>query len=266
VKVEEIGMSSEGFARVPDDWFVDFHRGLAARFWEAAGAAMLDADLAIVGGLLDRLLDGGRDARVLDVPCGNGRLALALARDGYEVIGIDIAEGEVERARAATREAGLPARFLVGDLRALPQVEPADVVLSWGNSFGYGTPADTARSLAGLRRALRPGGRLVLESLTVAESLLVGGLEPTAEHEFDGVRMSMRNVYRAAESRLESDLRFEDTSGLVERSRVAHRVHTAGEIARMLEQAGFRDVELLGADGLAPYELGSPRLVAVATV
>ena len=44
--------------------------------------------------------------------------------------------------------------------------------LSWGNSFGYLVPADTARSLAGMRAALRPGGRLVLESVTVAETYL----------------------------------------------------------------------------------------------
>jgi hypothetical protein len=44
-----------------------------------------------------------------------------------------------------------------------------DAVVSWGNSFGYLVPAETARSLAQMHAALRPGGRLVLESVTVAE-------------------------------------------------------------------------------------------------
>ena len=166
-------MSSDT-AAVPDDWFVGFHQGLAARFWRAAGAAMLDADLARVL----RALDLPPGAAVLDVPCGDGRIALALARAGHRVTGVDIAPAEVERAAAAA--AGLGARFLAGDLRALPVTGPFDAVVSWGNSFGYLTPEDSARSLAGMHAVLRPGGRLALESLSVAETWLPGGVAERA--------------------------------------------------------------------------------------
>jgi hypothetical protein len=137
--------------------------------------------------------------------------------------------------------------------------------VSWGNSFGYLLPRDSARSLAAMHRALRPGGRLILETATVAESLLTGGVEPRLEYEFGGVRMRGENRYRVAESRLETELVFEDAAGRVEHARAAHHVHTAGEIARMLDDAGFGAIELRGADGIAAYELGSPRLIAVAT-
>ena len=153
---------------------------------------------------------------------------------------------------------------MAGDLRDLPDVGPVDAILSWGNSFGYLVPAETARSLAGMHRLLRPEGRLVLESLTVAESLLANGVTERAEREFGGVRMTSVNTYRASESRLESDYVFEDEDGEVERSRAAHHVHTAGEVVRMLRTAGFGEVDLLGADGRSPYELGSSRLIVVA--
>ena len=247
--------------RVPDEWFVGFHRGLVARFWRAAGATMADADVKLVRGLIGV----GPGASVLDVPCADGRLTLPLAAAGYAAVGVDVAAGEVERARRTAAESGVPARFLVGDLRALPDVGPVDAVVSWGNSFGYLTPADTARSLAGMHRVLRPGGRLVLESLTVAESLLAGGVKPSAEYEFGGVRMTSENRYRAAESRLETDYVLEDADGNVERVRAAHHVHTTGEVVRLLHGAGFGDVVLLGADGTSPFELGSPRMIAVAT-
>lgn len=246
--------------RVPDDWYVGFHAGLAARFWRAAGAAMIDADEQV----LRRVL-GESPATLLDVPCGDGRVALALARRGWRVTGIDLAVGEVELARARAGAEALDARFLVGDLRSLPPVGRFDVVLSWGNSFGYLTPPETASSLRGLRAALRHGGVLVLETLTTAESLLVRGVQPTAVHEFDGIRMEVANRYRADESRLESDLRFE-ADGVVEHARAAHRVHTTGELVRLLHGAGFADVELRGPDGVAPFELGDPRLVVVGRV
>ena len=64
---------------------------------------------------------------------------------------------------------------MTGDLRELPEVGPVDGIVSWGNSFGYLLPHETARSLARMRQLLRAGGRLVLESMTVAESFLAAG-------------------------------------------------------------------------------------------
>lgn len=258
--VEENGSSRDLPSRVADDWYVGFHRGLAARFWRAAAATMADGDARLICELLG--LEQG--ACVLDVPCGDGRLTMRLSAAGYTAIGIDIAAEEVEHARLTAAKAAVAATFAVGDLRALPDVGLVDGIVSWGNSFGYLLPSDTARSLAGMHRALRPGGRLLLESLTVAESLLVGGVQPRAEREFGGVRMTSENRYRAAESRLESDYVFEDADGLVEHGRAAHHVHTAGEIVRLLGGAGFHAISLLAADGRSPYELGSSRLIVVA--
>lgn len=258
--VEEHDTPRTADPRVPDDWFVGFHRGLAARFWRAAGATMADEDARLVRELLD-LAPG---AAVLDVPCGDGRIALRLGAAGHTVIGIDLAAGELDGARALAARAGMQASFVVGDLRALPDVGLVDGVLSWGNSFGYLIPVDTARSVAGMRRALRPGGRLVLESASIAESLLTAGIEPRRTLEFGGVRMTSSNRYRAEESRLESEYVFEDADGHVETARAAHHVHTSGEVVRLLAGAGFRDVRLLRADGRGAYELGSGRLIAVA--
>ncbi len=241
--------------RVPDDWFAGFHEGLVARFWRAAGEAMADDDARLVLALL-----GERPLRVLDVPCGNGRIARRLAAAGHEVAGIDIAPEEVALARHAAPEV----RFEVGDLRALPDLGAFDAVVSWGNSFGYLRPAESAASLAGMYAALRPGGRLILESLTVAESFLPRPISERAEYEYGGIRMTSVNHYRAAESRLESELTLEDAGGAVEHARSVHHVHTTGEVVRMLEAAGFAEVELR-ADAAKPYEVGSPRMIAVAT-
>ena len=199
---------------------------------------------------------------MLDVPCGDGRLTRPLAQAGYEATGIDLSEPEIEHAREL---AGGLVRFEVGDLRALPDVGRFDAVVSWGNSFGYLTPAETPASLAGFRRALKPGGRLILESLTVAESFLVGGISAQTEYTFGGVTMKGTNSYRAAESRYESEYEFEDEHGHVERSSGAHHVHTTGEVVRLLHAAGFAEVELRGPDGQGAYEFGDRRMIAVAS-
>ena len=86
-------------ARVPDDWYVGFHTGLAARFWRAAGATMAEDDARLVRGLL-----GPPPATVLDAPCGDGRLTIRLAAAGYEAIAVDIAAAEIDHARARAAE------------------------------------------------------------------------------------------------------------------------------------------------------------------
>ena len=83
--------------RIADDWFVGFHTGLVARFWRAAGATMAEQDAQVVAGLLAL----PRGATVIDVPSGDGRIALRLAAAGHAVTGIEIAAAEVEFARSA---------------------------------------------------------------------------------------------------------------------------------------------------------------------
>jgi cyclopropane fatty-acyl-phospholipid synthase-like methyltransferase len=97
--VEEIGAGGDHTPRVPDDWFVGFHRGLAARFWRSAAVSMAEEDAHLVLGLLG--VPPG--SRVLDLPCGDGRLAVRLARAGYVAVGIDLAVAELERPGARPR-------------------------------------------------------------------------------------------------------------------------------------------------------------------
>lgn len=248
-------------ARVPDDWYVGFHRGLVARFGRAAGATMADDDARLVR----RLLDVPSGGAVLDVPCGDGRLTTRLAAAGYVAVGVDIALAELARARHAAAHAGVEARFVAGDLRALPDIGLVDAVVSWGNSFGYLTPADTARSLAGIRPgAAAPGtphpriahGRRVTAGRGGQATRRVGVRRRAHDHH--------ELVSRRREPARER-VRPPGRRRRVEHARGAHQVHTSGEVVRLLRTAGFRDVLLLGADGASPYELGAPRLIAVAT-
>jgi SAM-dependent methyltransferase len=240
--------------QVPDDWFVDFHVGLKAKFWRAAAEPWADSDAAAI----HRLLDLPAGGRVLDAPCGDGRIAVRLAEHGLDVTGIDISHEAIEAARGR----GSTARFEVGDLRDLPR-DCFDAVVCWGNSFGYMPYASTLRHLAATRRSLRDGGRLIIESATVAESLLPDH-EPELVYEAGGVTMRARNRYDVRRSRLVGDFTFEDAAGRRERAGVVHHVHTVGEVVRMLEHAGFR-VDRLMADEHTPYAVGSPHLVAIAT-
>lgn len=111
--------------------------------------------------------------RVLDVGCGPGRHAHALGRRGIRVLGVDISERFVEVAR---RDAPDGVAFARQDARDLPYDAEFDAVISLcQGAFGLtgGPAADEARSidpdldvLAGMARALRPGGRLAMSAFS----------------------------------------------------------------------------------------------------
>jgi SAM-dependent methyltransferase len=121
-----------------------------------------------IGFLLDALeLAPGQ--RVLDVGCGPGRHALALARRGIDVLGVDLSDDFIALARDAAEGEGLPARFEVGDVRELAYEDEFDAVLCLcQGGFGLLGGRDDPRAFERIAAAVRPGGRLALTAFSAA--------------------------------------------------------------------------------------------------
>jgi ubiquinone/menaquinone biosynthesis C-methylase UbiE len=98
--------------------------------------------------------------RVLDVACGSGNAAIAAARLGCDVIGVDYVPALLERGRRRLEAEGLSAELIVGDAEAIPFPDACfDAVLS---VFGAMFAPDHPRAAAELVRVSRPGGRIGL--------------------------------------------------------------------------------------------------------
>lgn len=122
-----------------------------------------------LGELLERHPAPGR--RALDLACGTGTLALLLADQGWEVVGLDASLAMLEQARAKAIALDTPGRvsFLVGDMRMPVGLRPGsfDLVTCTYDSLNYLlTEADLAACLAGAARALRPGGLFIADMNT----------------------------------------------------------------------------------------------------
>lgn len=113
-----------------------------ARFVADLGAPLLD------------LLRPGAGERILDLGCGDGALTTRIAAAGADVVGVDGSAEQVEAARAA----GLDARVMDG--QALTFDAEFDAVFSNAALHWMKRPDAV---IAGMRRALKPGGRLVAE-------------------------------------------------------------------------------------------------------
>jgi SAM-dependent methyltransferase len=146
-------------------WFNEVARFLGPAYLRNAFTKGTEQE---IGFLVDALeLAPGR--RVLDVGCGPGRHALALARRGIEVLGVDLSDDFIALARDAAENEGLPARFEVGDVRELAYEAEFDAVLCLcQGGFGLLGGPDDPRAFDRIAAAVRPGGRLALTAFSAA--------------------------------------------------------------------------------------------------
>lgn len=111
------------------------------------------------------MLDLSPGCRLLDAPCGWGRLSRPLALLGAEVLGVD--QSSTMIAVAEGQRGDLPPerlRYRQQDLRQpLPEGE-FDVACNIFTSFGYGTEEDDLAIFRNLRNAVRVGGRVLVET------------------------------------------------------------------------------------------------------
>ncbi len=139
----------------------------------------------------------GAARRVADVACGTGRHAIALAEQGYEVVGYDASPAALARAVAAATG---PVRFhegLFGRLSATGEA-PFEALLCLGNSLPHILePATLQATIDDFARLLKPGGRAMihLRNLPLAAAQGERWLPLRAETDGDGTDRIFQRLY-----------------------------------------------------------------------
>jgi ubiquinone/menaquinone biosynthesis C-methylase UbiE len=243
----------------PETWdafFSDFYlRAYAEDERESGPEAQ-----ATAAARLARCPDGGD---LLDVPCGFGRHAVPLARSGYRVVGVD--RSEVLLAEARRRAGGERWPKLVrADYRELPFGDQSfDAALNLFTSLGYLGDEEDTHVLGEIRRVLRPGARLVIE--TLHRDLLVAGFRERDWRMLGKGRLLLeQRTFDSGSGVAQTTQTLIDSSGERESRSFSVRVYTATELLAMLGRAGFEEARSYGSFDASPFD-GSSRLVIVAT-
>jgi SAM-dependent methyltransferase len=101
---------------------------------------------------------------VLDLACGHGALANALAARGCEVTGLDSSAVFLDRARTDAAAMAVAVEYILGDMRQLPAwTGRFDRLVNWTTAFGYFDDSTNRNVLAEMARVLRPGGRMAMD-------------------------------------------------------------------------------------------------------
>ncbi|MDQ6824309.1 MAG: class I SAM-dependent methyltransferase [Candidatus Eremiobacteraeota bacterium] len=132
--------------------------------WSLGDFHVIGAGLLLVGERLCDDIDLCAGKSVLDVACGSGNTALAAARRGCSVTGLDLVDSLTERARLRSQAEGYSITYLVGNAEQLPFEDAAfDVVLS---TFGVMFAPDQERAANELMRVCRPRGTIAMANWT----------------------------------------------------------------------------------------------------
>lgn len=240
-------------------WFSEFFNGAALDLWRKA--IPLDQTEEEVQFLCDALgLD--EESKLLDVPCGNGRLSIPLGVSVQHVTGVDFSDEFIAEARAAAMQHESRCEFAKLDMRKLEWKDEFDGAFCMGNSFGYFDKKGTIDFLKAVSRALKQSARFIIDSNMIAESFLVNG---SAKEwvQVDDIYMLVENRYNCQESLVETTYRFL-SEGKEETREAMHWIYTAGELCNMIKQSGFSVVDLLESTEGDSYSLGSERLLLIA--
>ncbi len=233
-----------------DEWWTTFFAGNWLDVQRSMPAERASAEVAF----LERALDLTPGCRILDVPCGNGRLALPLAERGYHVTGVDITKVLLQEAQSKSHEANLELELRESDMRDLPWTETFDAAFCFWGSFGYFDDDGNRRFLEAVHRALKTGSTFALDTPNLAEHLL-----PRSQHRSwskKGETLILESLtYSHTESRAETEWTL-IRNGVSETKTTSIRVYGFRELTVLLSEVGFEVCEEFSSLDSEPYELG----------
>jgi len=204
-------------------------------------------------------------ARVLDLCCGHGRHAVELARRGYRVSGLDLSAYHLRLAKAAAKRAGVEVEWLHSDMRSIPgRGGRFDAVVNMFTSFGYFDSEDEdERVLAGVARALKPGGRFLID--TMNRDWLMGVFRESDATELpDGGLIVSRRTFDVRTGRIANTWTHIAPDGAQREHSFSHRLYAYTELAAMLERAGLAITRTWGGFDGSELTRHSRRVIALA--
>jgi ubiquinone/menaquinone biosynthesis C-methylase UbiE len=170
---------------------------------------------------------------LLDVPCGFGRHCVPLAAAGYHVVGVDRSQTLLDEAGRRAGDERWP-ELVQADYRELPLPdERFDAALNLFSSLGYLGDEEDVAVLAEIRRVLRPGARLVIE--TMHRDLAVRRWAERGWHLLGNGRLLLeQRIFDAAAGVAQTTQTLIETTGERESRSFSVRLYTATELVAML--------------------------------
>jgi SAM-dependent methyltransferase len=248
-------MSGEWWKEFFDRDYLPFHRDRPYQKTEEEVRLLLD------------LLGPGEGRRLLDVCCGPGRHAIPMAKAGWKVVGVDASAPLLELARGYSKQAGLlkaaAPRWIRADVRDIPLESSFDAAICMFTSIGFcEREEDHARILREVFRALKPGGKFVLDLANRDCMILVPTLLKNWWEREDAFVLE-ETTFESATSLAITRNVMVGKDGKVVETAFRVRLYSVHEMLAYLEEAGFEFEGGYGSYDGQPLGVASRRMILV---
>lgn len=194
-------------------------------------------------------------SEVLDLCCGMGRHALALADFGYKVTGMDLSEVLLQEARKADVDERVT--WVHGDMRRVPLQRTFDAVVNLFTSFGYFSKNEENFSvLQEIARVLKPGAPFIIDYLN--PEYVSRHLVPRSERKESGLII-------VEERRIENDSVVkhisiqDDAKGENRTYEERVKLYPLPTMEKMIRDAGLSLLQVFGDYDQTPYDAASSK-------
>ena len=123
-----------------------------------------------------RWMPKNKDARILELCCGTGRLTIPIAKDGYNISGVDHTPSMLEQAKVKASKEDIDIEFIQGDIRTLDLTEKFDLIFIPFNSIHHiYKNEDLFKTFDVVKKHLKDGGTFILDCFNPSIQLIVEG-------------------------------------------------------------------------------------------
>lgn len=204
---------------------------------------------------------------LLDIGCGYARHAVYLAKMGYRVVGIDLSNYLLERAKERIREFNVDVNVVRMDMRALGFIERFDGAYMFFTTFGYFAHQENLRVLKEIAHVLKRNGRLLIDiwnKYFMVHRFVVGGCEQYTWYESGGYTILEVIRFDIENEAVINERTFLRDGRIIEKRMFSVKTYSYAELKMMLEEAGMTLIKAYGDYEGRTFRLNSPRLIVVA--
>lgn len=198
---------------------------------------------------IEKEINCNKNIKILDVGCGTGRHSIELAKRGYSVVGIDLSESLLKRAKEKASKQSLQIIFQKHDARNLPFLHEFDLVimLCEGAFPLMETDEMNFRILQNAANALKPNGKIIFTTLNGLFPLFHSIKEFLNSQTKEGNVTYGDSSFNLMTFRDHNTTYVEDDLGNKKELQCNERYYVPSEITWLLKTLRFKDIDIFGA-------------------
>jgi cyclopropane fatty-acyl-phospholipid synthase-like methyltransferase len=205
----------------------------------------------------------GKDSKVLDMMCGYGRHAIALAQKGVAVTAIDNLDDYIEEIKIIVNKENIPVTAIKADIADYTPNEPFDLAICMGNSLNFFSEPEIIRLLSSVSSSLNKNGQLLIHTWSLAE-IAIREFKEKSESSINGLNYRADAKYLFHPSRIETQTTITSSDGKTEIKTAIDYIFSLGEMEAILDKSGFILKEAYSIPGRKKFTVGEPRAYLVA--